>query len=75
MQNIIDLINKPCFYCGHRLSDLDGLPVGMNGYLPGTKKPANGSGSEEETTANGTKADDKEDTEGRWVSWHPRCEQ
>lgn len=56
------LIDQNCFYCGKHLSDLDGLPMGRGGFLPGVK-------DEEGMAVDG------EGEEGRWVCWHPRCEE
>lgn len=62
------VIDMNCFYCGKHLSDLDGLPMGKGGFLPGPRKDDEGDGAMAVDGEEGV-------PEGKWVCWHPKCEE
>ncbi|WOO85237.1 uncharacterized protein LOC62_06G008738 [Vanrija pseudolonga] len=50
LPHIVESFGQPCFICGNRLSDVDGLPVGGTGFLAAPpKKAASGAEADKES--------------------------
>lgn len=60
LPHIVESFGQPCFICGRRLSDVDGLPVGGTGFLAAPPKKAAGAAEAEKES----KDKDKEGKDG-----------